>query len=280
VKRSSAALFPSASVLLSRAWWLACDHPKAVLGLGLLGSAPTAALLLLYLQEAHETLLLGGAPTTQGLKPIAFGLAAVFFTRYPFRMALARWMAGSMEGTPVSLPRALAFGIVHAPTALLYASLSVLGWVLGAIVLVPYRWVFQSSLAFHLFAAGTQSPWAAFRDAGRLPLASLGSRLSGASTVLYLALFVILWTTPSQALGLAEWLFRLNVAPLRPVFALGSGPWFSVAVVLPLVAMEMLWSLAFGLLAAEWRRLSGGSDLQAALQDIERRGADVEAFAS
>ena len=280
MKHSTAALFPSASVLLSRAWWFACDHPKAVLGLGLLGSAPTAALLLLYLQEAHETLLLGGAPTTQGLKPIAFGLAAVFFTRYPFRLALARWMAGAMEGSPVSLPGALAFGLAHVPTALLYASLSVLGWVLGLILLIPYRWVFQSSLAFHLFAAGTRSPWAAFGEGGRLPLAALGSRLSGATTILFLALFLILWTTPGQALGLAEWLFRLNVAPLRPVFALGSGPWLSVALVLPLVAMELLWTLAFGLLAAEWRRLSGGSDLLAALQDIERRGADVEAFAS
>jgi hypothetical protein len=267
-------------VLLSRAWWFACDHPKAVLGLGLLGSAPTAALLLLYLQEALETLLLGGAPTTQGLRPVAFGLAAVFFTRYPFRMALARWMAASMEGTPVSLPRALAFGLAHTPAALLYASLSVLGAVLGAFVLVPWLWIYQASLAYHRFAAGTLSPWAAFAEGGRLPLASLGSRLTGAAVVLFATLFLLLWTTPTQALGLAEWLFRLNVAPLRPVFALSSGPWMAVALVLPLVAVELLWTLAFGLLSAEWQKLSGGSDLHAALLDIERRGADVEAFAS
>jgi hypothetical protein len=280
VRHPGVALFPSASVLLSRAWWFGCAHPKAVLGLGLLGSAPTAALLLLYLREAHETLLLGGEPTTQGLKPLAFGLAAVFFTRYPFRMALARWMAGAMEGAPVSLPAALGFGLAHTPAALLYASLSILGWVLGAVVLTPYRWVFQSSLAFHRFAAGRQTPWAAFVEGGRLPLGRLGARLSGAATTLYAVLFFLLWTTPRQALGLAEWLFRLDVAALRPVFALGSGPWLSVALVIPLVAVELLWAIAFGLLASEWQKLSGGSDLQAALVDIERRGADVEAFAS
>lgn len=278
--RPAAALFPSASVLLSRAWWFACDHPKAVLGLGMLGSAPTAALLLLFLREVHETLLLGGAPTTQGLRPLALGLAAVFFTRYPFRMALARWMAGLAEPATVSLPAALAFGLAHTPTALLYASLSVLGWVLGAVIVVPYLWVFQSSLAFHRFAASTQTPWAAFREGARLPLGSLGGRLTGVATTLYLALFLLLWTTPAQALGLVEWLFRLDVAGLRPVFALGSGPWFSVALVLPLVVLELLWTIAFGLLAAEWQKLSGGSDLLAALQDLERRGADLEAFAS
>jgi hypothetical protein len=267
-------------VLLSRAWWYACDHPKAVLGLGALGVAPTAALLLLFLQEAHETLILGGAPTTTSLRPIAFGVAAVVFLRYPFRMALARWMAGEAAGRAVSLPAALGFGLLHTPTALLYAALSILGFVVGSVVVVPYVWVYQASFAFHRFASSTLSPWAAFRDARRLPLGTLGMRLTVAATVLFGALFLVVWTTPSQLLGLVEWLFRLDVAGLRPVVALRSGPWLAVALVLPLVAVELLWTLAFGLLAAEWERLSGGSDLLAALEDIERRGADVEAFAS
>jgi hypothetical protein len=275
--RAGAALFPPATVLLSRAFWFARDHPGPVIGLGFLGAAPTAALLLLLIREAHESWLAPGA--VSALLPLSFGVAAVFFLRFPLRLALARWMAQESRGEPASVPSASLFGLVHLPTALFYGGLSTLGWLLGAVFAVPLILAFQGTLALHRFAATDLSAWAALQDARQIPVGALGLKLLGAALVLTAALFLVLWTTPQALLGLAEWLFRADVIALREVLGVTSPPWGAAALVLAGSAVELLWTLAFGLVSADWQRLAAGSDLAAALDVLEARGSGAaEAF--
>jgi hypothetical protein len=242
-----------------------------------MGSAPVAVLLLLFLREAQETLFFQGT-TAEALRPLAFGLAGVYFVRFPFRLALARWMAQASHGEEPSLLRALGFAVVHLPTALFYGALSTLGWMLGSIAVVPILGTIRGSLALHRFAATELGAWAALREAGRIPAGRIGLRLIGTAGVLYLCAFLVVWTSPGAALGLAEWLLRAKVAALREVLDPLSPPWLAVALVLPLAGVELLWSVAFGLLSSEWSRLCGASDLLASLHELERKAASGEGF--
>ena len=270
----SEAALPRAVTLLSRAVWYTLDHPGPVLLLGLLGSGPPAVLLLLFLRESQESLLVPGA-TVAAVRPLAFGLAAVWFARFPARLALARWMAAARAGGPASLPAALLFALRETPTAVLYGSLSTLGWLGGALLLFPFVWTFRASLAFHRFASSDLTALGAWRDTARVPASGLGFRLLGLAQLLGLWAFLVLWTSPSTALGLAEWLLRLDVSVWRAFFAWDSLAWLGAAGVLALVAVELLWSVAYGLLAASWETLSQGSDLMARLQAFEARAGEV-----
>jgi hypothetical protein len=58
-----------------------------------------------------------------------------------------------------------------------------------------------------------------------------------------------------------------------------SAAWGAAALITALTGVELLWTVAFGLFSAEWQKLSGGSDLAAMLDLLERRGASGdEAF--
>ena len=268
--------FPSASSLLSRAWWFACDHPVPVLFLGLSGSAPWSVLLLLYLREAKEAHVVQGGAVA-ALWPLALGLAGVYFLRFPFRLALARWMAhagpGGEEGIPAG--RALGWALLHFPTALLYGAISTLGWILGLVAGLPFLAVFLVGFAFHRFAASESGAWQVLQEARQVPLAGIGFRLLTVTTLVCLCVFLILWTGPVYALGLAEWLLKADVASLRALFGPSSLVWVEVAAVLSLTVTELLWSLASGLLAAEWEALRGGADLALAFRSLASREQGV-----
>ena len=275
MSRVGAGVLPPAAGLLSRAFWFACDHPLPVLGLGLLGTAPAAALLLLFLREALLAVFTSGEGVA-GLLPLASGLAAVSFLRFPFRLALARFMAAGPGG---SVGQSARFALVHLPAALLYGALSTLGWVLGAVLLLPLALAFSATLAFHRFAATGLTAWEALGDAWRVPTVGLALRLGATCGALVVVVFLVLWTSPGAALGLAEWLVRADVAALREALGPGAPAWTAAALVLSLTAGELLWTLAFGLLAADWQRLTEGSDLAAALDLLEARPATAgEAF--
>jgi hypothetical protein len=241
----------------------------------LTGSAPWAVLLLLYLREAREAHVVRGA--IAALWPLALGLAGVYFLRYPFRLALARWMAcadrGGAEGVPAG--RALGWAFLHLPTALLYGAISTLGWILGLVAGFPFLAVFLAGFAFHRFAASETGAWQALQESGRVPLGWIGFRLLTVTTLVCLSVFLILWTGPVYALGLAEWLLKADVASLRVLFGPFSLAWVEVAAVLSLTVAELLWSLAFGLLASEWEALRGGADLAAAFRSLVSREAGV-----
>jgi hypothetical protein len=271
-------VFSPASHLLSRAYWLARDHPQWVLGFGLLGTAPAAAVFLLLLHESFEALLAPG--TTLGdLRPLCYGLAGLVFLRFPLRMALARIMAGLTAERSASAAEAARFGLAHAPTALLYGSLSTLGYLVGSLLILPLGLAFQADLAFHRFAATTLTPWEAFREAGRLPVTSLGLKLFSSAGLLWIIAFLVLWTAPGAALDLLEWLLRADVAAPRELFGTSSPAWLAAALVLTFAGAEMLFFMAMGLFSAEWQRLAGGSDLRSLLDGLEERGQKgLEAF--
>jgi hypothetical protein len=271
---ADAALFSPASHLLSRAYWLARDHPQWVLGFGLLGTAPAAAVFLLLLHETFESVLVAGA-TLASLRPLCYGLAALVLLRFPLRLALARRMAET--GTPAA--EAARFGFVHAPTAFFYGSLSTLGYLAGSVLILPLGLAFQADLAFHRFAATTLTPWEAFREAGRLPVSRLGLKLFTSACLLWIVAFVVVWTAPAAALGLAEWLLRVDVAAARELLDTSSPAWLASALVLTLSAAELLFFVALGLASAEWEKLAGASDLRAILDDLEERSREGrEAF--
>jgi hypothetical protein len=273
-----AALFSPASHLLSRAYWFARDHPQWVLGFGLLGTAPAAAAFLLLLHESFETVLVPG--TTLGdLRPLCYGLAGLVFLRFPLRLALARQMAEATAERNASAAEAARFGLAQVPTALFYGSLSTLGYLTGSLLILPLGLGFQADLAFHRFAATRLSPWEAFREAGRLPVASLGLKLFSSAGLVWLIAFAVLWTAPGAALDLLEWLLRVDVAALRELFGTSSPAWLAAALVLTLAGAEMLFFIALGLFSAEWQVLAGGSDLRALLDGLEERGRKgLEAF--
>jgi hypothetical protein len=270
----SEALLPRAVTLLSRAVWYTLDHPGPVLLLGLLGSGPPAVLCLMFLRESQESLLVAGQ-TVSALWPLAFGLAAVWFVRFPLRLALARYMAEERRSGRASLLAALGFGLKQAPSALLYGSLSTLGWLGGLALALPFVLTLRASLALQCFAAGDGSAFDAWREAGRVPATALGLRLLGLMQVLAPWIFVVLWTSPSAALGLGEWLLRLDVAALRALLGVESPSWAATAAVLAVMAAELLWSVAYGLLAANWETLSRGTDLLAQVAALEARAGEA-----
>jgi hypothetical protein len=276
MKRDPAAgLFPPATGLLSSALLHALEHADVVVVLGLLGSAPFAVLAVLYLRESYETLLLPGG-SVASLRPLAFGLAGVYLLRFPLRLALARVMAARRRGEPAGVVRGLGFALVQAPAALYYGCLSTVGWLAGLVVVLPFAVCVRASLAFHLFAAGRQSAREAYREASHAPVVAVGFRLAGVLLLVYLGFALVAWTTPASALGLAEWLLALDVTALREVFGLGSATWLLVSLASAWLVAELLWSVAFGLLAQEWERLAQGADLAAELHALESR---AEVFA-
>ncbi len=270
----SQAVLPRAVTLLSRAVWYTLDHPGPVLFLGLLGSGPPAVLMLMFLRESQESLFVAGQ-TVAAVRPLAFGLAAVWFVRFPLRLALARYMAQEIRDGRASLPAALAFGLKHAPTAVLFGSLSTLGWIGGLVIMLPFVLTLRASLALQRFAAADGSAFDAWREAGRVPATALGLRLLGLMQVLAPWVFVVLWTSPVAALGLGEWLLRLDVAALRALLGSDSPAWVLTAAVLALMAAELLWSVAYGLLAASWETLSRGTDLLAQVTALEARAGEA-----
>jgi hypothetical protein len=249
-----------------------------VLGLGLLGAAPASAAFLLLLHESFEAVLVPGARVA-ALRPLCFGLAAVLFLRFPLRLALARLMAEGSADRDASAASAVRFGLVEAPTALLYGSLSTLGYLSGLVLVLPLALAFQADLAFHRFAATGLSPLQAFREAGRLPVVGVGLKLFTSAGVLWLIAFLVVWTAPAAALGLLEWLLRADVAALRDLLGMSSPAWLAAALVLTLTGTEILFFVALGVFSAEWQQLAGGSDLRALLADLEQRGLQgKEAF--
>jgi hypothetical protein len=234
------------------------------------GSAPFAVLLLLYTREAGEAHFVPGT-VADAVVPLALGLGLIYFLRYPFRLALARWMGQTLRGEPASVLRATAWAFAHVPTALLYGSLSTLGWSLGALVFYPALWMLRANLAFHRFASATQGAWENLRETERTPLSAFGARLTLVSALLFLVVFLVFWATPGVALDLADWLFKAPVSPLRGLFAFSSVPWLSVALVATWVIVETLWSVSFGIVAMEWQNLSRGADLLKALHSLEDR---------
>jgi hypothetical protein len=271
----AAASFPPASALLSSALLFALEHASAVLPLGLLGSAPFAVALVLYLRECYEVLLLPGA-SVAALRPLAFGLAGLYLLRFPFRLALAAFMAGERRAAPAGALRSLALGLIEAPAALYYGCLSTLGWLAGAVVLLPFAACVRASLAFQLFAAAPLSAREAYREAARAPVVPLGFRLAALLSVAFLGLALVIWTAPASALGLGEWLLKLDVTALREVLGLGSATWLLVSLAVAWMGAELLWAVAFGLLAQEWERVAQGADIAAELQALESR---IEVFA-
>jgi hypothetical protein len=271
---ASGVLFSPASHLLSRACWLARDQPQWVLGFGLLGTAPAAAVFLLLLHESFEALLVPGT-TLSGLRPVCYALAALVFLRFPLRLALARVMAGR----EASAGEAAVFGLVHAPTAVLYGSLSTLGYLTGVVMILPLGLAFQADLAFHRFAATTLTPGEAFREAGRLPVTSLGLKLFSSAGLLGIVAFLVLWTAPTATLDLLEWLLRADVAASRELLGTSSPAWLAAALVMAFSGADTLFFVALGFFSAEWQRLAGGSDLRELLDGLESPGApDLEAF--
>ena len=270
--KPAAVLFPSASSLLSRAWWFTLDHPAEVLLLGLLGSVPFAAPMLFFFREAGETLFFEGT-TAAAMKPLAFGLAMLYFVRFPFRLALARWMNETLAGRTASIPRTLGWSLLHLPTALLYGAISLQGWLFGSLLVAPFLFTFQSSMAFHRFASADLNAWAALKASVRIPVFGLGARLLSVCTLVFAFAFIIIWTSPMAAFTLAEWLFEADVAAMREVFALDSVTWIGISAVFPLVGLEILWCVAFGLLSATWQNLSYGTDLLSALDELEAKEA-------
>jgi hypothetical protein len=264
VKRPVA--FSPAPALLSRAWWYLCDHPGAV-ALGLGGSAPAAAAMLLYAHEATDQVLVHGS-TAEAMRPLAFGLAALCLARFPPRLALARWMADRALGT-ASIPRALGFALVHLPAALLYGAASTLGWILGAALAVPMAATFGAAFALHRFAAGEDGAWATLSAAVRAPVHAAGFRLLTACTALWLVVFLVAYTSGPAALDLAEWLLSADVAALGAVIGHDSPAWIAACAVLALTVAELLWFVAFGLLAAEWGDATTGADIAQGLARIE-----------
>jgi hypothetical protein len=276
VRRDPAAgLFPPAAALASRAVWYTLDHAHGVLTLGLLGSAPFALLLVLFLREAYESVLVPGAQVA-ALGRLAFGLGAIYLWRFPARLALAHWMAAQRRGERPGLLRPLGFALAQLPAALFYGGLGTLGWLLGTLVVMPFTLTLRASLALHLFAGGRDSAARAWSAARTVPIAAVGWRLSGIAGVVFLGAVLVLWTAPGSALGLAEWLLKLNVSALGEVLGLESFTWIACALALSWMAVELLWCVAFGLLAADWERLSQGSDLAAELDALESR---AEVFA-
>ncbi len=265
---------PRATTLASRAIWYTLDHAGPVLSLGLLGSGPPAVLFLLFLRESQESLFVSGQ-TVAAVRPLAFGLAAVWFVRFPLRLALARYMAAQRREGRASLVGALAFGCRHAPTAVLYGSLSTLGWIGGLVLMLPFVWTLRASLALQRFAAGEGSAFEAWREAARVPATGVGLRLMGVMQFLAPWLFVVLWTSPAAALGLVEWFLRVDVAALRALLGTDSLTWALTAAVLALMIAELLWSVAYGLLAASWETLSGGADLLAQVTALEARTGEA-----
>ncbi len=258
-------VFPPASVLLSRAWWRLADRPAPVLLLGLGGSAPFAALLLLFLKEAEAGSLTG----EHGAAPmgLAFAVAGAYLLRYPFRLALARWTVLDTEGR-ASLPAALGFAFVHLPTAVFYGALSTLGFLGGLTIAIPFQGCFLATFALNRFASSREeSAWTALKASTRPPLWSIGLRLLSVAATLWLCLFLLFWMAPGTLLALAEWLLKTDTAALASLF--GSFSWAAAAGVLALTAVELLWSLAYGLLAEEWRALSEGADLAATLRRLQ-----------
>ena len=262
--------FPPAPALLSRATLYVLDQPTGALTLGLLGSAPFALLAVLFLREAHEATLLAPG-SAAGLFGPALALGAVWLWRYPCRLALAHWMAGQRQGRPPSLGRALLFALAQWPAALQYGCLSTLGWMAGLALVLPLALTLRGSLAFHLFAAGDASARAAWAEAGRVPARAAGWRLLLTSLVLAVLGLLVIWSAPGTALGLAEWLLRADVSAARELLGLDSGAWLLTALALDWMLMELLWSVAWGLAAEEWERLSGGADLARRLAALEGR---------
>lgn len=264
------ALFPSAPVLLSRATLYVLEHPSGVVTLGLLGSAPFALLLVLFLREAHEATLLAPG-SAAGLFGPALGLGALWLWRFPCRLALAHWMAQQRQGRAPSLARALLFALLQWPAAVQYGSLATLGFMAGLALVVPLALTLQASLACHLFAAGQDSASEAWSEAGRVPARAVGWRLLLVSQVLFLLSALVLWTAPGSALGLAEWLLRLDVSAWDELLGPGSAAWLLTVLALAFMLVELLWSVAYGLVAEEWERLSGGADLGQGLTQLEQR---------
>ncbi len=266
----NAALFPSAPVLLSRATLYVLEHPTGALTLGLLGSAPFALPLVLFLREAHEATLLAPG-SAAGLFGPALGLGALWLWRFPCRLALAHWMAQQRQGGSPSLARALLFALAQWPAGVQYGSLATLGWMAGLVLIVPLNLTLRGSLAFHLFAAGQGSASQAWDEAGRVPAGALGWRLLLVSQVLFLLSALVLWTAPASALGLAEWLLRLDVSAWNELFGPTSAAWLLTVLALAWMLGELLWSVAYGLAAEEWERISGGADLSRRLAQLEAR---------
>jgi len=264
------ALFPSAPVLLSHATLYVLEHPAGALTLGLLGSAPFALLLVLFLREAHEATLLAPG-SVAGLFGPALALGALWLWRFPCRLALAHWMAQQRHGRSPSLARALLFGLAQWPAGLQYGSLSTLGFITGLALIVPLALTLQGSLALHLFAAGQGSSRQAWDEAGRVPATGVGWRVLLVSQVLFLLSALVLWTGPGSALGLAEWLLRLDVSAWNELFAPTSAAWLLTVLALAWMLVELLWSVAYGLVAEEWERISGGADLSRRLAQLEAR---------
>jgi len=270
----TAGLFPPATTLLSEALRFALRAPTAT-AFGLLGSAPFAVLLVLFLRESYEAVLVPGGDV-RGLLPLAWGLGAVYLWRYPFRLGLARVMAAERGRVDASPVRALGFALRHLPTALHYGSLAALGVAGGAVVVLPFVWCVRAGFALHVFAAGELSSREAYRRAAAAPLSLPGFRLASVASLVFLALWLVLWTAPSYALGLAEWLLKLDVTALRELFAWNSVVWLLVSLAVAWLVVELLWLIALGLLAEEWERLSAGADLAAELDALEHR---TEVFA-
>ena len=104
-----------------------------------------------------------------------------------------------------------------------------------------------------------------------MPARAAGWRLLLTSLVLSALGLLVIWSAPGTALGLAEWLLRADVSAARELLGLDSGAWLLTALALDWMLMELLWSVAWGLVAEEWERLSGGADLARRLAALEGR---------
>ena len=255
----SRSVFPPAASLLSRAWWRLADHPAPLLLLGLGGSAPFAALLLLFLKESEA-----GSAAPMGL---AFAAAGAYLLRWPARLALARWTALEARGM-ASVPAALGFAAVQLPSACLYGALATLGCLGGLAVVVPFQLSFLAGFAANRFAAsGEESAWASLKACGRAPLWGTGMRLICTAFTLWTCLFLLLWQGPGLMLTLASWFLKMDTVAASTLF--DSFSWTAAAAVLAWTAADLLWALAWGILAEEWRNLSEGDDLAATLRALE-----------
>ncbi len=268
--RAAKGTFPPAAALLSRSWWYAWDHPVPVILLGLGGAVPVAAMFLLFLQEAHEATFLGGT-SVRSLRPAALILSALYMARYPFRMALARWMALARRGEG-SIPQAVGWSLLHLPTSLFYGSYSTLGWLAGTVTLVPFFGTFHANLACHRFAARSDGALSTLRAASRVPILGISVRLLSLCQLVCLVVFLVVWTGLPALLGLCEWLLRSDVAALRSVIRLASAPWAAAGATVALLATGLLWTVAFGLLWEHWEELSEGGDLSSRLAVLEAGG--------
>lgn len=273
--RPEAAPFPGAVTLVSRACWFARDHPGPVLALGLIASAPAAGLVLLLFREAQLSIHVAGQ-TTRGLWPLVAGVAACSFARFPLRLALARFMAQQAREEPAGPATVLGFALAQAPTALAYGCVAELGMTFGALFLLPTAWALRANLAFHFFARGSGSARAAYQEAARVPMGLLGARLQATCVVVWAASFAVLWSSPSAALALAEWLMRADVAAARAFT--GSFAFALAAALVAALVVEVLWSVTWGLVARAWDAMHEGADLERLLADVERRAVAEAAF--